>query len=178
MKLYQYERNDGSAFNEALVDYMRATGKNMPVSMLNGETPETRKGKHGKPYFAEQELKDVFFSRSHSHEYEIVCFSDSEIGVDCEDLRARKTRTTDFEKIAKRCFAEDEYAYIMQGRPGAVERFFDIWTAKEAYVKYTGRGFSEGFSGFSVFRLPEVIIDTGRLEGAPHVVYSVCRSNG
>ena len=178
MKLYQYKRNDGSAFNEALIDYMRVTGKSMPASLLRGEMPETRKGKHGKPYFAEQELKDVFFSRSHSHEYEIVCFSDGEIGVDCEDLQARKDRAADFEKIAKRYFAEDENKYIEPGRPGAEERFFDIWTAKEAYVKYTGRGFAEGFNGFSVFRLPEVEIKTGRLEDAPHVVYSVCRSNG
>ena len=33
---------------------------------------------------------------------------------------------------------------------GFKNRFFRIWTAKEAYMKYTGNGFSEGFKNFSV----------------------------
>ena len=57
---------------------------------------------------------------------------------------------------------------------GPAGRFFEIWTAKEAYMKYTGRGFSEGFRSFSVFCLPEVDIETGRFDGAPNIVFSVC----
>ena len=178
MKLYQYDRKNGSAFTEALIDYLRASGKNIPESLLRGEIPKTLKGKHGKPYFAEPELKDIFFSRSHSYGHEVVCFSECEIGVDCEDMQARKTRTPDFEKIAKRFFSRDEQKYITEQEAGVDERFFNVWTAKEAYVKYIGRGFGEGFRGFSVLNLPDVQIVTDRLEEAPHIIYSVCTRNG
>jgi len=103
-----------------------------------------------------------------------VCFSDKEVGVDCEDTRARKDRKPDFENVARRFFTADEQEYIAYGEPGAEERFFEVWTAKEAYMKYTGNGFSEGFQSFSVFNLHDAEIKTRRLEGAPHIICSVC----
>lgn len=180
MKLYQYDERDGSAFREALIDYLNASGKSVPAPLLRGEPPEIINGEHGKPYFSGPELRDVFFSRSHTHGCEVACFSDSEVGVDCEDTRARKDRKPDFENVARRFFTEDEREYIAYGEPGAEERFFEVWTAKEAYMKYTGNGFSEGFQTFSVFDLKDAEIKTQRLENAPQIICSVCsgRSGG
>ena len=179
MRLYHYEKVNGSAFGEALIDYLTQTGKNVPESLQKGISPEMKKSEHGKPYFSESELCGIFFSRSHTNESEVVCFSENEVGVDCEDLKWRSTqigRIRQYEKIAKRYFTEDEQEYIAFGEPLAEERFFDVWTAKEAYTKYTGKGFSEGFQSFSVFNRPDVKIITNRLEGAQHIVFSICTS--
>ena len=179
MRLYHYEKVNGSAFGEALIDYLTRIGKEVPESLLKGISPEMRKSEHGKPYFSGSELCEIFFSRSHTNETEVVCFAENEVGVDCEDLKWRSSqpgRIRQYEKIAKRHFTEDEQEYIAFGEPLDKERFFDVWTAKEAYTKYTGKGFSEGFQSFSVFNRPDVRIITNRLEGAQHIVCSICTS--
>jgi phosphopantetheine--protein transferase-like protein len=178
LKLYKYDENDGSAFREALIDYLKTSGKKIPSSLIRGEPPEISKGKHGKPYFSGAELGAVLFSRSHSNGCEIVCFSDGKVGVDCEDTFARDGRNPDFEKVARRFFSLDEQEYIAYGDPGAKDRFYEVWTAKEAYMKYTGNGFSEGFQSFSVFDLKDAEIKTERLKDAPHIVYSICCGRG
>ena len=142
--------------------------------MLKGLLPGEQKGPHGKPYFYESGFEGVFFSRSDTKGYKTIGFSDGEIGVDCENTEARPGIESRFRMIAKRYFSEDELRYIDPEASGAVGRFFEIWTAKEAYMKFTGRGFSEGFRSFSVFGLANAVVETGRVEGAPHVVYSVC----
>jgi len=178
LRLYHYRDNSVSAFNEALKDYLESNGRRVPPCVLSNEPQELGRGEHGKPYFANPELKDVYFSRSDTNGYVVVCFSGSEIGVDCENTEARPGMESRYARIAARVFTDDERSYLTEGESGAVERFFEIWTAKEAFMKYTGKGFSEGFNSFSVFRLSGVHIDTGRLDGAPHVIYSVCFRKG
>ena len=147
-----------------------------------------RKGPHGKPYFTEAGLAGIFFSLSYTQEDEILCLSDCEVGVDCESTIARPGIGKRYKAIASRYFTEDEQAYVESGGTeyclktadicDAVQRFFVVWTRKEAYMKYTGNGFSEGFLSFSVFQLPQVSFKTGRLPDAPHIIYSVCEGNG
>ena len=147
-----------------------------------------QKGPHGKPYFSGQEPPAVFFSLSHTQGCEVLCLSDNEIGVDCESTTARAGIGGRFLDIAGRWFTRDEQAFVKSGEvvdwsyyPGAteaVQRFFFVWTRKEAYVKFTGNGFSEGFTGFSVFDLPGVEFTTGRLTDAPFIIYSVCEGKG
>ena len=161
-------------FCETLVDYLKANGRNVPDSLLNGEAPVTHKGPHGKPYFSDSELSGVFFSLSHTKGHNLLCFSNAEIGADCENIKARPGIETRLKAIARRCFTEDEQAYVAPAEGGAVLRFFEIWTAKEAYMKYTGKGFSQGFRSFSALNLPDVEIETGPAPGAPDIVYSVC----
>ena len=174
MRLYGYEKDDRAAFSEALKDYVSRAGIRMPASLREGKPPETFRGGHGKPFFAEPELRGVSFSRSHTKGYEVVCFSDSGIGVDCEDIRRWDGDPGRPEKIAKRYFTGDERDYIAFGGASSAERFFEVWTAKEAYMKYTGRGFSEGFRSFSVFGLKGAGVVTGRLADVPHIICSVC----
>jgi len=158
---------------ESLKDYLKESGYGVAGTALR-EKARIRKGPHGKPFFSDPGLEGVFFSRSHSKGHEVVCFSDGEIGIDCEDTEARQGIAGKYPGIARRCFTEDEMEYMGD----SVERFFEIWTAKEAYMKYTGRGFAEGFRSFSALDIPGVSIDTGRLADAPHVVYSVCKAAG
>ena len=174
LRLYHYSAEDGAAFGKALTDYLESSGRSGLAAACQKEPAVFRRGEHGKPYFFGHGLEDVFFSRSDTRGHAIVCFSDAEIGLDCENTRARPGIETRAGAIAKRCFTENERAYLDSDSHGAARRFFEIWTAKEAYMKYTGRGFSEGFRTFSVFDLPCVRIETGLLPDAPHVVYSVC----
>ena len=172
MKIYHYSGDKSHRerfFAESLADFIKESCVRVPDSALE-EAGKIHRGPHGKPYFQAPELKGIFFSRSHSKGHEIVCFSDNEIGIDCENTEARPGIDERYLKIAERCFTDDEKEYIGK----SLARFFEIWTAKEAYMKYTGMGFSEGFRTFSALKAPGVNIETGRLSDAPHVVYSVC----
>ena len=191
MKLYHFDHEggfsapDGSGpeairgfLVESLKDYLTVCGRDLPEPLERGAFPAMRKGPHGKPYFEEPGLEGVFFSLSHTRGHAIVCFSEGEIGADCENTEARGEARLRYKRIADRCFSEDEKGYADLGAPDGALRFFEIWTAKEAYMKYTGNGFSEGMRSFSVLDAQDVCIETGRLQAAQHVVFSVCTAAG
>lgn len=73
---------------------------------------------------------DVFFSISHSGDLVCCAVSDREIGIDIEKKREIRL------DAAKRFACESELEYI----GGSTERFFEIWTLKEAYFKCIGTG--------------------------------------
>lgn len=82
---------------------------------------------HGRPY-----VKDCpfFISISHSENKAICVLSDKPVGIDIEKVRKVGLKTK--EKIC----SGKELAYIGDDD----ERFFEVWTAKEAYSKFTGEG--------------------------------------
>lgn len=82
----------------------------------------------GKPMF-----DSAFVSISHSSDMWICAISDRPCGIDIE-----KRRRVDHMKIARRFFTETEVKEVTEK---GIESFFRIWTAKEAYAKYTGLGF-------------------------------------
>lgn len=96
-------------------------------------------GEHGKPFLKERE--DFCFSFSHAGEYVVFVSSDEPVGTDIENISRGN------EKIARRYFQEDEYRsiYVEHSRS-----FAEIWTSKEAYVKYLGTGLSQGLDTFNV----------------------------
>ncbi len=99
----------------------------------------------GKPYFPEAPW--LHFSISHSGAFWSCAVSGQPVGLDLQirketGTKKGKNRT---ERIAARFFHPQEMAAIANG----VE-FYDIWAAKESYVKYTGRGLGEGFETFWV----------------------------
>ena len=51
--------------------------------------------------------------------------------------------------IAKRFFSENEYKYILESESQG-NAFYEIWTKKEAYVKFLGTGLSTPLSSFDV----------------------------
>jgi len=116
-------------------------------------------GEHGKPYFIANPY--CHFSLSHSGESFALITHDAPIGIDIERLRH-----ADF-KIARRFFTQDEQDYV----DGDNFRFFEIWTKKEAYVKYTGEGLSRPFSSFSVFKLDGLVFESRIRDG---FMISIC----
>ena len=129
-------------------------------------------GSHGKPFFADPMLKGLYFSLSHTKGIAVCAVADKEIGCDIERPGARRMNPESAIKIAKRYFASEEYEMLLSDPVGS---FFPIWTKKEAYVKWTGRGFSEGFSSFSVFSLPEhIVCESLKLVGAEDAECAIC----
>lgn len=106
---------------------------------------EIKKGEHGKPYVLNL---PAHFNLSHSGNYTILAISDKPIGIDIEIIE-------DFSAIlAKKLFNEDELNYIAGTGPSTKKSdmqraFYEIWTAKEAYLKYLGSGISGGVNSLS-----------------------------
>ena len=139
------------------------------------------KNRYGKPFIQELRRKkggrinrDAFFSLSHSGDILICAVSHCNIGADCQVVNIRDIKTC--RKIAGRFFSPRENLVLDQlPDDDYTDKFFELWTKKEAYVKYTGRGLSEGLDTFSVFDVENVRFDrvTPCFEGA--YIY-ICRS--
>lgn len=92
---------------------------------------------NGKPFAKNAK---PFFSISHSKDYVVCAVDDYEIGVDIEQIRQVKARITNIsctERDKKYIFGNAEADSLT---PEMLTRFFEVWTAKEAYFKYVGSG--------------------------------------
>jgi 4'-phosphopantetheinyl transferase len=66
-------------------------------------------------------------------------------------------RRSECQKIAQRCFHEREQAYLAGvGDSDYAGEFTKVWTAKEAFVKYTGEGLRRALNSFAVVLQPEL----------------------
>lgn len=124
-------KNSRGLLMRCLQDYTKG-------ACINAEVSEN---KFGKPYFENVPVK---FSISHTGNLWGCIMSYSDVGLDLQEIK----KNVKAEKLAGRFFSEDEYEYV---RNNDIYGFFRVWTVKEAYVKYTGRGlFGEGMKEFSV----------------------------
>ena len=92
---------------------------------------------NGKPF---AENADVYFSISHSKDYVVCAIDDAEIGVDIEQIRKVEIRITNIsctERDKEYIYGESEPDVFT---PDMIDRFFEVWTAKEAYLKCKGTG--------------------------------------
>ena len=119
--------------------------------------------KYGKPYIKKLSRKrdgriinrDIYFSLSHSADMLICAVSRYNIGADCQFINIKDIKIC--RKIAERFYSPKEILYL-NNLPECeyINNFFEIWTMKEAYVKYTGKGLSEGLRTFDVHELDGV----------------------
>jgi 4'-phosphopantetheinyl transferase len=97
----------------------------------------------GKPAIADHcQPQGLQFNLSHSENLAIVGIScDRLIGVDVEYVRDMDN----LDSLVKRFFCAEEYQYFQQAPPQEQQQiFFQLWTAKEAYLKATGAGLAGG----------------------------------
>ncbi len=92
------------------------------------------------------ERDGVYVSVSHSGAWAVCAVAETPVGVDVEVIRSAQ------EKFMRRVCSEREMACIRPGDDGDCRRFWEIWTAKEALFKLTGRG---PLLALSRFALPE-----------------------
>ena len=109
----------------------------------------------GKPSF--KNLPDLHFSVSHSGDVFACAFSDAPVGVDIQEYKNRPDESERCRKIAARFFHFDEVDAL---DADTVSAFYNIWTAKESYVKFTGDGIDGDFSAFCIFDLDEYLYQT------------------
>ena len=96
----------------------------------------------GRPYVPDSPYR---FSISHSENVVVVAIHTADIGIDVERIRPVSMQ------MARRYFCAEENLYLFghvpqdadfaaHATPDVLLRFFEIWTAKEDYLKSMGRG--------------------------------------
>ena len=125
----------------------------------------------GKPYCKNF---PIHFNISHSVDTACAVISDNPIGIDIEKIRPVSL------KLTRRLCTEDELSYIFGHIPeesdyninfpdAIYNRFFEIWTAKEAYFKYIGTGITN-FKSIDVLTSP---IDKTKYETNDYIIHIV-----
>jgi len=115
--------------------YALACGMVFPES-----DPNIVRYKRGKPCLPD--VSHLHFSLSHSGAYAACAFFGLPLGLDLQ-----RHSTCRREAVARRFFHPREYDWLEQR---SFEPFFQVWTAKESYVKFTGIGITSGFRHFCV----------------------------
>lgn len=111
------------------------------------DIPELDEGEEGKPYL--RDYPDVSFSLSHSGDYVLCAVSEDCVGADIQKKEPLKA------DIASRFYSDAERKLIACSED-SLTAFYHIWVLKESYVKYTGKGLSEGLDSFSVYQIDGV----------------------
>lgn len=93
--------------------------------------PEIARLPGGKPYFPT--APHIHFNLSHSGSFVLCAVGDGPVGVDVETPRPRHARLPAFALSPA-----EHAAYLRAG--GTWEAFYDLWTRKEAWCKFTGLG--------------------------------------
>ncbi|MDR0197216.1 MAG: 4'-phosphopantetheinyl transferase superfamily protein [Oscillospiraceae bacterium] len=123
----------------------RETASRLLDDALLGEfgvrRPEIISDGRGKPRFKDS---DIFFSVSHC-KFGVGCVvSKRETGVDVECFRKVSPAL-----VKRVCHRENEIPAVKSDAD-----FLRMWVQKEAFAKFTGGGFAEGFSGIDTTKFP------------------------
>lgn len=95
-----------------------------------------------KPYLINN--PKLCFNISHSGDYVAAAFDDEEVGIDIEEIKEM-----DYEGIVKRYFTKEEYRSLMKlDEKERIKGFYKLWTLKESYVKFKGKGINIPFDSF------------------------------
>jgi len=105
----------------------------------------------GKPFLASHPR--CHFNLSHSGGLICLVIDDEEVGIDIEACRPRN-----YDALARRFFHPEERAWV----DGDIWRFYEVWTAKEAYLKALGIGLRLPLNAFSVIREGKLHSPEGR----------------
>lgn len=119
------------------------------------EAPQIDIGPYGKPCLrlAESHLRAPEFNISHAGRWVVCALAPTPVGIDIEQVRAIDLG------IAERYFQRAEHAALMRLTSGQrLDRFFRLWTAKEAYVKALGLGLHRDFASFGVAPLDDPLV--------------------
>ena len=111
---------------------------------LRNETLLFLTNQYEKPYLAN--VSDVHFNISHSGNIVVCALSDETVGIDIEMIKPAMLQ------IAKRFFSAGEYEFI-EAKADKSLAFYKIWTMKESYVKWEGKGLSTPLKSFNVLEL-------------------------
>ena len=149
LRLKRQEDRDRSLAAELLVQKLLAEAG------ITGATLHRRE--NGQPYLTGC---DLHVSISHSHDM-VACAIDHEaVGIDIEQIHPIKPR------LCHHVCTPEEMAYVWQGapapdgdlcrEPAVLQRFFEVWTGKEAYFKKLGTGITD-LKSVNILPLPRQV---------------------
>ena len=158
--IYVFSLKDGRSADRrrelAARHYLRASGRPCP-----GPFPGIRRTEQGKPYFPGSGMP--CFSITHSGDFWICVLFPASIGIDLQKHTRKQGEAFPdavrrFGRMAVRFFHPEEASWVTdpakQAPSLSYRRFFDVWAAKESYVKYTGTGIDSRFGNFSTVSSP------------------------
>lgn len=127
-------------------DKLRSLGAGLLMNFIKQKYQVQEKLKidrFGKPYF---DNSSIHFNISHSGSYVIAAVSKEEVGVDIQKIKPDKHR------IAEKNFLASECTYINETDENRMkwQRFCEVWTVKEAYLKKIGIGLRKPLNSFEV----------------------------
>ncbi len=98
----------------------------------------------GRPYL---ENSAIDFNISHTDQYVLMAVSSQQmVGIDVQSVKEK----TDVLSIAKHYFSPSEYTMLSTLSENVQkERFYQIWTLKEASLKLTGEGIANGLVSYN-----------------------------
>lgn len=108
--------------------------------VLGTDAYEIRENNFGKPCI--QGREDFHYNISHSGRYVVIAWGDSEVGVDVEAWNF----SANLAAIARRFFTPGEQTYVREDP----RRFYEVWTKKESYLKFIGKGLHQDLRSFNV----------------------------
>lgn len=128
--------------------YLNYCISDFSVAVLNKKTTDEliiKKEEHGKPYIVGGKPE---FSISHSEDVWSCAVSLCRVGLDIQIMK----ESANMCKVAKRFFTNEEYELVKSGAELGCEAeiFYNIWVRKEAFIKLTGNGLSQGLATFAV----------------------------
>ena len=122
-------------------------------------------GQYGKPFLSGQhEGEGLVFNVSHcADKLAVVIGTEQQLGVDIEQHKTMASMSG----LVNKCFAESEVQFWRGlSESEQTSAFFDIWTAKEAFVKATGRGIALGLNQcVTSVENPEQLVDIPAVYG-------------
>jgi len=144
IKLYFQEIENAKSYSESfalkiLSEYLNVDEKSLVVL----------RDRFGKPYL--KDYPETHFNISHTKGAIVCAVSDKQVGIDIEGLRKVNY------KIAEKYFTEAEKEYIFSEVKGQDDRFIEVWTKKEAYVKWVGRGMEIPLDSFDTIGMDNVV---------------------
>lgn len=126
---------------------------------------------YGKPFL--RNYNHFCFNISHTENAIVIAISDKCIGIDIEKIQTINL------SVAKRFYTDFEKKYLFQSQEKIYERFYEIWTKKEAYIKYIGKGLHMPLNSFNVFdRNISEKLKTFKREDYLITICSDCLDNG
>lgn len=112
---------------------------------LHNDQIQLDKNKYGKPYLRNH--PHIHFNVSHAGNWIVCADGDVPVGIDIEQVRP-----IDF-GIAERFYTQDEYQLLLNApKDQQLQTFYELWTLKESYIKFVGKGLSLPLDSFSILQ--------------------------
>ena len=123
--------------------------KRLVTAFAQTDTVAIHRDEHGKPFV---EMDGVYLSIAHCEDMVACAVDNVPIGIDIERIREVD------DKLIDRVCTQAEAVYVREAQ--TAQRFCEIWTAKEAYVKMLGHSVSH-FNKVSVLNVNRQVFRQG-----------------